>query len=58
MSQPCYVMAFRKRLKSFGYTNVSIVFSHGFYVVSAIEPLSSISVHVRLSPDEIYLMFR
>lgn len=39
MAQSCTVMAFRKRLRLRGFTNISIV-QHGlFYHVSCIDPL-------------------
>lgn len=45
------VMAFRKRLKSFGYKEISIYKIRpfaGYYLVSAIEPLSGTKVSVKM----------
>ena len=40
MSQNCTVMAFRKRLRLRGFTDISII-KHGlFYHVSYVDPLS------------------
>lgn len=54
------VMAFRKRLKKRGYSDVSIKFlkKENIYLVSAIEPLSKLFVSVKLQPTDMYIMFR
>ncbi len=42
MAQPCEVMAFRKRLKKRGYTDIKIVWdtNQEVYQVTAVEPLA------------------
>ena len=58
------VMAFRKRLKKRGYTKVSIFKDYengrpnGYYEVHANEPLAKTRVVVKLTPYEMYHMFR
>lgn len=59
------VMAFRKRLKSYGYKNVSICQKKvdgkvvpGIYVVSAVEPLGGISVSAELTVGTMSFIFR
>ncbi len=44
--QPTIVMAFRKRLKSYGYKDVSIKFDcdSKLYLVSAVDPLGGILI--------------
>ena len=44
--QPAVVMAFRKRLKSYGYSNISIKKNEKTddYKVTAVEPLSGATV--------------
>ncbi len=54
-------MAFRKRLKSYGYTNVSIDnawIPEGFYWVQAREPLGGTIIRVKLSVLQMHDMFR
>ena len=47
MAQNCVVMAFRKRLKLRGYTDISICISGSDgYLISAVEPLSGKRVSV------------
>lgn len=60
MSQPCVVMAFRKRLLANGYTCVSIKFRPDklFYLVSAVEPLAGIRVLCELSIEKMAILFR
>lgn len=59
------VMAFRKRLKSFGYSDVSICQKKdkgkivpSVYVVSAVEPLGGNSVKVEYSISRMNHSFR
>lgn len=59
------IMAFRKRLKSFGYLNVSICQKKvdgkivpGVYVVSAVEPLAGIPVSAEYSVGRMAHSFR
>lgn len=50
--QPKAILAFRKRLKTCGYTNVKIYASRrfdGYYEISAIEPLGRRRIEVCLS---------
>lgn len=60
--QPCYVMAFRKRLRNRGYRNISICeywrTEGNGWLVSADEPLSGCRVEKVLSVTEILNMFR
>ena len=68
MAQSTIIMAFRKRAKSFGYTNISIKRSSGsirvgkhiinVYQVFALEPLGGLPVKVSLTEDEMYRKFR
>lgn len=55
------VMAFRKRMKSHGYTRIEIYkmrpFS-GFYLVKAVEPLSSACVSVKMDHVDMHNAFR
>ena len=55
------VMAFRKRLKSFGYKEISIYKIRpfdGYYIVSAIEPLSGTKVSVKMGLCEMHNLFK
>lgn len=67
MAQDVRVMAFRKRLKSAGYTDVRIVLdsmknrilcscgrrgAEDFYLVSAVEPLAGFQVVTSLTPSQ------
>lgn len=63
--QSTTVMAFRKRLKSFGYSNVSILQKKkdgkvvlGFYVVTAVEPLAGNPVSAEYSVSRMAHSFR
>ena len=50
--QPKAILAFRKRLKNCGYTNIKIYSSsrlEGYYDVSAVEPLGKNKIVVCLS---------
>lgn len=66
MPQNNEVMAFRKRLKSYRYTEIKIVRSRddkgellpGKYDVAAVEPLSKMAVSVRLSVGSMAFMFK
>lgn len=61
MSQNSVIMAFRKRLRKRGYTNISIRLVSGYrdlYNVSAVEPLSRYYCHVELSLYDMGSMFR
>ena len=68
MAQSTIIMAFRKRMKSFGYTNISIKRSSGLikvggntiniYQVFALEPLGGLPVKVSLTEQEMYHKFR
>ena len=63
MSQSPVIMAFRKRMSSFGYTRISIVRikdkdKNGLYQVSAYEPLGGNLVVVELDPMRMRHMFR
>lgn len=59
------IMAFRKRLKSFGYSNVSICQKKkdgkvipGIYTVSAVEPLAGNPVSAEYSVSRMAHSFR
>ena len=69
MAQSRIIMAFRKRAKSFGYTNISIKYSPfapeargkntiKTYQVYALEPLGGLPVKVFLTEQEMYHKFR
>lgn len=66
MAQSVTVMAFRKRLKGFGYTDISIRYSASLsaeqkrrvYVIMAREPLASQMVRRQCSEVEMAHMFR
>ena len=65
MPQEREVMAFRKRLKSAGYTNIRIFRDDSWvnrdrdlYIVSAVEPLAGQTVRVTLSGVQMYHAFR
>lgn len=65
MPQECEVMAFRKRLKSAGYTNIRIYRDDSWanrdrdlYLASAVEPLAGQTVRVTLSGVQMYHAFR
>lgn len=66
MSQNPIIMAFRKRLRSYGYTNISIIRKlddHGrvvvgVYTVTAVEPLGHTVVVVDYSRQQMHLAFR
>ena len=55
------VMAFRKRMKSHGYTEIMIYKMrpfHGRYYVSALEPLSHTQVSVKFGHSDMHNAFR
>ena len=55
------VMAFRKRMKSCGYTDITIYKMspfNGFYRVSAVEPLSKAKVSVKYDLCDMHNAFR
>lgn len=66
MAQSNIIMAFRKRLKGVGYTDISIVFlsnetekaTQPQYCVTAKEPLAGEIVRRQCSEIEMYHMFR
>lgn len=66
MPQNNEVMAFRKRLKGYGYTEIKIVQARdekgeslaGWYDVEAVEPLGKMQVGVRLSVGSMPFMFK
>ncbi len=61
MAQSCTVMAFRKRLRSYGYTCIQIYKAECYvdvYDVVAIEPLGGVRISVRMSIAEMYNAFR
>lgn len=66
MAQSVTVMAFRKRLKGFGYTDISICYNASLsaeqkrrvYVIMAREPLASQMVRRQCSEVEMAHMFR
>lgn len=66
MSQNPVIMAFRKRLRSYGYTDVSIIQKKdkngriipGLYTVTAVEPLGRTVVVVEYSRSQMHLSFR
>lgn len=66
MSQNPIIMAFRKRLRSYGYTNISIIQKKddygrlvvGVYTVTAVEPLGHTVVVVDCSRQQMHLSFR
>lgn len=66
MPQNNEVMAFRKRLKGYGYTEIKIVQARdekgelfaGMYDVEAVEPLGKMQVGVRLSVGSMSFMFK
>lgn len=55
------VMAFRKRMKSHGYTEIQIFKMrpfNGFYLVTAVEPLSHVKVSAKLDYFDMTNAFR
>lgn len=60
MAQSNIIMAFRKRLKSYGYTEISIKFDSkkGIYQVEGVEPLGGNRVMRGMSEIEMYHLFR
>ena len=68
MAQDPVIMAFRKRVKSFGYRDVSIRLAYGhienqhgrkwMYFVEATEPLAGQPVIAMLTVAEMYRRFR
>lgn len=65
MAQPCEIRAFRKRLKSAGYSDIEIMRlgeldSSGdrLYLVRAVEPLSGVDVSVRLCASDMNRAFQ
>lgn len=59
MSQPLPVMALRKRMKVFGYCDISFhLCPDGFYLITAVEPLSHACVYRRVSLSDMSFLFR
>lgn len=60
MAQSTVIMAFRKRLKSYGYQNISIIRDPktGVYTVTACEPLAGQSVTLESSEWNLDLKMR
>ena len=61
MSQSPVIMAFRKRLKKRGYTDISIVRVYGYmdrFKVSACDPLFHRYGHIELTLTEMFDLFR
>jgi hypothetical protein len=61
MAQCPTVMAFRKRLKSYGYSDIRIfkeLYSHVLYEVRAVEPLGNKLIVVKLSLVQMDHLFR
>ncbi len=59
MAQDKTVMSFRKRLKSYGYFDISINRDKDdFYIVKATEPLAGVAIETRLHLNELYQKFR
>lgn len=59
--QDAIVMAFRKRMKSHGYSGITIYKKkpfNGVYLVRAVEPLSHVRVSVELTLHGMYQHFR
>lgn len=59
--QNTIIMAFRKRMKSCGYTDIHIKMQRPFdgkYIVKAVEPLASVPVSVVLTRIDMHSMFR
>lgn len=60
MAQSAVVMAFRKRLKSYGYQDISIIrdVKTGLFTVTACEPLAGQSVALESSEWDLDLKMR
>lgn len=59
MSQPAPVMALRKRMRVFGYRDISfILLQDGSYLVSAVEPLAGSPVYRRMFLCDMNYCFR
>ena len=61
MAQSTTVMAFRKRLKSYGYTNIEIMKIYGYvdrYNVRATEPLGKNRVVAEYTSTQMHNSFR
>lgn len=61
MAQSNTVMAFRKRMKSYGYTQIEIIKIRGYidkYKIRAIEPLAEILITIELTSTEMDKAFR
>lgn len=59
--QNSIVMAFRKRMKSHGYTDIKIYKMrpfNGYYFVTAVEPLSRTKVSAKLDHYDMNIGFR
>ncbi len=59
--QNSIVMAFRKRMKSCGYTEISIYKLrpfNGYYLVTAVEPLSHMKVSAKFDHFDMNAAFR
>lgn len=61
MAQSKTVMAFRKRMKSYGYKDIEIIKIRGYldiYKVRATEPLGKQPITVKLTSTEMHNKFR
>ncbi len=62
MAQSCTVMAFRKRLKSYGYKDIEITKIKGYYPerykVRAIEPLAKTLIETEYTAAEMHNSFK
>lgn len=62
MAQSCTVMAFRKRLKSYGYTEIEIIKIKGYYPerykIKAIEPLGKNLIETEYTTTEMHNSFK
>ena len=60
MAQSCTVMAFRKRMKSYGYTEIEIRKEPhtGYYIIKAREPLGKVLIGVKYKEIQMYHSFR
>ena len=61
MAQKPTVMAFRKRLKSYGYKEIQIIKIKGYidkYAIKAVEPLGGQLIKVELNSLQMHESFR
>lgn len=61
MAQSTTVMAFRKRLKSFGYKEIQILKIPGYidkYAIKAVEPLGNQLIRVEMNSTQMHNSFR